>query len=130
MSTLINKEVIAENYAEAMAHILDPKIFTTLPIVTEDMIDEVADAMHDTHDSIMETTIQELIDSLPKLCPICGLNTVEWEYTDTEEHVDEENQYAGTWVCDYNEGGCGSSSGWKPNNSITSWLRYEEKDLK
>jgi hypothetical protein len=127
MSTLINKEVIAENYAEAMAHILDPKIFPTLPIVTEDMIDEVADAMYDVQDSIMETTIQELIDSLPKLCPICGLNPVEWEYTDIEEHIDEESQYAGTWVCNYNEGGCGSSSGWKPNKSITSWLRYEEK---
>ena len=142
MSTLINKEAIVENYKEAMGEILDTGIFPILPEVTDDMVGEVVDAMHDTHDNIMRDAIQQIIDNVPVPCPVCKkTDTVEWQTTemrisealgandfdelelDVQEHIRKDTDMSGgSWKCNFLRGGCGAESGWKEDNSNKSWL--------
>ncbi len=77
---------------------------------------------------------------LKKLCPICNKLTVEW-MTTAEEIEEIEDTYdvkvlqrdvpegfleGGSWICNYNEGGCGSSSGHKNSNKVYTWSREEQ----
>ncbi len=69
-----------------------------------------------------------------KKCPICGNFTVEWQtereriamtmnYISDKELPKNFNEEGGSWLCNYNKGGCGSESGWKKNDEVYTWQR-------